>query len=41
MRIYRSSDLEHWEKQGLILDKASSRPEDTPSGAHGDTVSKG
>jgi hypothetical protein len=38
MRVYRSSDLEHWEKQGLILDKASSRPEDSPSGAHGDVV---
>jgi hypothetical protein len=38
MRVYRSNDLEHWEKQGLILDTASSRTDDTPSGAHGDVV---
>lgn len=34
LRIYRSKDLDQWEKQGVILDDASSRPEDTPSGAH-------
>lgn len=38
MRVYRSNDLDNWEKQGLILDKASHRKEDTPSGAHGDVV---
>ncbi len=38
MRVYRSEDLDKWEKQGLILDKPSSRKEDTPSGAHGDVV---
>lgn len=37
-RVYRSTDLEHWEKQGLILDKPSARQDDTPSGAHGDVV---
>jgi hypothetical protein len=36
LRVYRSSDLEHWEKQGLILDTPSTRPEDTPQGAHAD-----
>jgi len=36
LRVYRSSDLNTWEKQGLILDKPSARPEDTPSGAHAD-----
>lgn len=38
MRVYRSNDLDTWEKQGLILDKPSSRPYDTPQGAHGDVV---
>lgn len=38
MRVYRSNDLDKWEKQGLILDKPSSRKEDSPSGAHGDVV---
>ena len=38
LRIYRSKDLDKWEKQGLILGEASSRPEDTPSGAHADVV---
>lgn len=41
MRVYRSSDLDRWEKQGLILDKPSSRPDDKPSGAHGDVVVAG
>lgn len=41
MRVYRSSDATHWEKQGLILDGPSSRLEDTPSGAHGDVVVTG
>ncbi|MGC4037752.1 MAG: family 43 glycosylhydrolase [Chitinophagaceae bacterium] len=38
MRVYRSSDATHWEKQGLILDSASKRKEDGPSGAHGDVI---
>lgn len=38
MRVYRSDDLNHWEKQGLILDKPGIRPDDTPQGAHGDVV---
>lgn len=38
MRVYRSKDATSWEKQGLILDTASKRTEDTPSGAHGDVI---
>jgi beta-xylosidase len=38
MRVYRSTDLTAWEMQGLVLDKPSNRPDDTPSGAHGDVV---
>lgn len=38
MRVYKSGDLDHWEKQGKILDKAGKRPDDTPTGAHGDVV---
>lgn len=38
MRVYRSNDLIKWEKQGVILDRLSNRPDDTPSGAHGDVV---
>ncbi|RXF71812.1 family 43 glycosylhydrolase [Arcticibacter tournemirensis] len=38
MRIYKSADLQYWEKQGKILDKAGKRPDDTPTGAHGDVV---
>lgn len=38
MRVYRSKDASTWEKQGLILDSASSRSDDTPSGAHGDVI---
>ncbi|MEN6308661.1 MAG: family 43 glycosylhydrolase [Anaerohalosphaeraceae bacterium] len=41
MRIYRSADGNTWERQGRVLDKASRRPEDTPSGAHGDVVTVG
>lgn len=36
LRVYRSSDLNNWEKQGLILDTPGKRSEDTPSGAHAD-----
>ncbi|WP_423147198.1 glycosyl hydrolase [Rubrolithibacter danxiaensis] len=38
MRVYKSTDLTNWEKQGMILDKPSKRPDDKPSGAHGDVV---
>jgi sucrose-6-phosphate hydrolase SacC (GH32 family) len=38
MRVYRSTDLEQWEKQGLILDKPGTRRDDTPTGAHGDVL---
>ncbi|MBG9375055.1 family 43 glycosylhydrolase [Panacibacter sp. DH6] len=38
MRVYRSADAIHWEKQGLILDSASARKDDQPGGAHGDVV---
>lgn len=38
MRVYRSKDADTWEKQGLILDSASHRNEDRPSGAHGDVI---
>jgi sucrose-6-phosphate hydrolase SacC (GH32 family) len=38
MRVYRSTDANTWEKQGLILDSASHRNEDRPSGAHGDVI---
>jgi hypothetical protein len=39
MGVYRSGDLENWKKQETpILAEASNRPEDTPSGAHGDVV---
>lgn len=34
LRIYRSKDMNEWEKQGLILAEASHRSEDTPNGAH-------
>lgn len=39
MGVYRSADLEKWVKQEKpVLAGASNRPEDTPSGAHGDVV---
>ncbi|WP_153796657.1 family 43 glycosylhydrolase [Foetidibacter luteolus] len=38
MRVYRSKDGDNWERQGLILDSATSRTEDGPSGAHGDVI---
>ena len=41
MRVYRSTDLDHWEKQGLILDKPAKREDDKPSGAHGDVIVTG
>ncbi|TRZ42048.1 family 43 glycosylhydrolase [Robertkochia solimangrovi] len=41
LRVYRSKDLENWEKQGLILENASERKDDSPSGAHGDVVVNG
>jgi hypothetical protein len=41
LRLYRSTDLNTWEHQGRILTDASSRPDDTPSGAHCDVVVTG
>jgi sucrose-6-phosphate hydrolase SacC (GH32 family) len=36
--VLRSSDLEHWEHQGLILDTPGSRPDDGTIGLHADVV---
>lgn len=41
MRVYRSSDLNIWEKQGMILDDIGTRPDDSPTGAHGDAIVTG
>lgn len=38
MRVYRSTDLNNWERQGFILDKPGKRRDDKPQGAHGDVV---
>lgn len=38
LRVYRSNDLDHWEKQGLILDSPSARKDDRPTGAHADVL---
>lgn len=39
MGVYRSGDLENWQKQEQpILENSSNRPDDKPSGAHGDVV---
>ena len=38
LRVYRSTDLNTWEKQGLLLDKPGKRFQDTPQGAHADVV---
>lgn len=38
MRVHRSTDLNTWEKQGLILDQPGKRRDDKPQGAHGDVV---
>ena len=38
LRVYRSNDLNRWEKQGLILDKPSSRPDDGTKGGHADVL---
>lgn len=38
MRVYRSEDCRTWERHGRVLEGASSRPEDGPSGAHGDVI---
>lgn len=40
-RVYRSKDAKTWERQGMVLDKPSHRPEDTPTGAHADVVVTG
>jgi sucrose-6-phosphate hydrolase SacC (GH32 family) len=36
--VYRSDDLEHWERNGLILDKPGSREDDGTIGLHADVV---
>lgn len=42
MGVYHSNDLEVWTKQeNVILDTGSRRPDDYPSGAHGDVVVTG
>jgi hypothetical protein len=41
LRVYRSTDLNTWEKQGLLLDKPGKRFQDTPQGAHVDVVVAG
>ena len=38
LRVYKSADAKEWEKQGMVLDKNGTRPEDTPTGAHADVV---
>ncbi|RZM27357.1 MAG: glycosyl hydrolase [Pedobacter sp.] len=38
MRVHRSDNANVWERQGLVLDKASNRKEDGPVGAHGDVL---
>ena len=41
MRVYKSSDMKNWEKQGMILDDIGVRPDDHPTGAHGDALVTG
>lgn len=43
MAVHSSDDLEHWTRQegARLLDGPSTRPDDTPSGAHGDVVVAG
>lgn len=38
LRVYKSADAKVWERQGMILDKNGTRPEDSPTGAHADVV---
>ena len=39
MGVYSSDDLDNWVRQtDLILDTPSTRPDDAPSGSHGDVV---
>lgn len=38
MRVYKSTDLISWEKQGLVLSDQGTRKDDYPTGAHGDVV---
>jgi hypothetical protein len=39
--VYRSDDLESWERNGLILDKSGSRDDDGTIGLHADVVVQG
>lgn len=41
LAVYRSSDLERWERQGLILDQPGKRPHDADYGRHADVVESG
>jgi hypothetical protein len=39
--VYRSDDLEQWERSGLILDQPGSREDDGTIGLHADVVVQG
>ena len=39
--VYRSMDLEHWERNGMILDISGSRQDDGGIGHHADVVITG
>ncbi|MGG4146688.1 glycosyl hydrolase [Paenibacillus algorifonticola] len=39
--VYRSDDLLHWERNGLILDQPGSREDDGTNGLHADVVVQG
>jgi sucrose-6-phosphate hydrolase SacC (GH32 family) len=39
--VFRSGDMDHWERTGLILDQPGSRPDDGGIGLHADVVVSG
>jgi hypothetical protein len=39
--VYRSTDLEHWDRNGVILEQSGQRPDDTGCGLHADVVVQG
>ncbi|HUC93704.1 MAG TPA: glycosyl hydrolase [Paenibacillus sp.] len=39
--VYRSDDLDRWERNGLILDRPGTRPDDGKIGLHADVVVQG
>ena len=41
LAVYRSADLETWQRTGMILDVPGTRPEDTDVGRHADVVECG